>query len=448
MMGQKASEPVVESELPAFHKEMVKDAVPSASRSVRDAASEVVRKIASRAYRRPVTEDELRRLAGLVADVVEEGDTYEAGLQTAVTAILVSPHFLFKIEDNSAKVGQEFPLLTEFELATRLSYFLWSSTPDRELLSLAAKNQLRQPEVIRQQIQRMIRDERARDFVRNFAGQWLTLRKLDSFVPSETVFPEWNEEIRDLAKTETFLLFLYVMRENLSILRLLDADYSFMNQKLASFYGVPGVQGDKFQKVSLKGQKRLGLLTHASILAVTSNPTRTSPVKRGKWLLDNILGTPPPPAPPGVPELEKGELVGTLRQQLEQHRANAACASCHKLMDPLGLALENYDAVGRWRTTDKGSPIDTSGELPNGESIKGPGDLIRTLREKNADQFARCVTEKLLIYALGRGLEYYDRCAVDKIMAKLTKDDYRFSTLIFEIVSSDPFQRKGVREEL
>jgi hypothetical protein len=208
------------------------------------------------------------------------------------------------------------------------------------------------------------------------------------------------------------------------------------------------VQGEEFRQVSTKGQKRKGILTHGSILAVTSNPTRTSPVKRGKWILENLLATPPPPAPPGVPELEKGELKGTVRQQMEQHRADPACASCHKLMDPLGLALENYDAVGRWRTTDKGSPIDTSGELPNGESIKGPGDLIRTLREKNADQFARCVTEKLLIYALGRGLEYYDRCAVDKIMAKLTKDDYRFSTLIFEIVSSDPFQRKGVREEL
>jgi hypothetical protein len=447
MMGQKAPEPVLESEYPAFHKEMVKDAVPSASRSVLDAASEVLRKIASRAYRRPVTEDELRRLAGLVAEVVEEGDSYEAGLQMAVTAILVSPHFLFKIEDNSTKVGQEFPLLTEFELATRLSYFLWSSTPDRELLSLAAKGQLRQPDQLKQQIERMIRDERARDFVRNFAGQWLTLRKLDSFVPSDIVFPEWNEEIRDLAKTETYLLFLYVMRENLSILRLLDADYSFMNQKLASFYGVPGVQGDKFQKVSLKGQKRLGLLTHASILAVTSNPTRTSPVKRGKWILDNILGTPPPPAPPGVPELEKGELVGTLRQQLEQHRANAACASCHKLMDPLGLALENYDAVGKWRTQDRGQPIDASAELPTGEKIRNPGELIRVLRDQKSDKFVRTLTEKLLIYGIGRGLEYYDRCAVDKILAATSKNDYQFRELIYEVVVSDPFQRKGIREE-
>jgi hypothetical protein len=450
MMGQKASEPVVESELPAFHKEMVKDAVPSASRSVRDAASEVVRKIASRAYRRPVTEDELRRLAGLVADVVEEGDTYEAGLQTAVTAILVSPHFLFKIEDNSAKVGQEFPLLTEFELATRLSYFLWSSTPDRELLSLAAKNQLRQPEVIRQQIQRMIRDERARDFVRNFAGQWLTLRKLDSFVPSETVFPEWNEEIRDLAKTETFLLFLYVMRENLSILRLLDADYSFMNQKLASFYGVPGVQGDKFQKVSLKGQKRLGLLTHASILAVTSNPTRTSPVKRGVWVLEQVLGEHVPPPPPNVPPLEKQDKQAvenlTLRQRTELHRTNAVCANCHKILDPIGFGLENFDATGRWRDQDDtGRAIDAAGELPGEKRFSSPRELKAIIAARK-DELAQNLTRKLLAYALCRQLEGYDEIVVDQLMETIAKDGYRMQTLISEIVTSYPFVNRRILE--
>ncbi len=447
VVGQKPSEPIQEANLPAFHKEMVQDAVPSATRSVRDAASEVLRKIASRAYRRPATPEEMRRLADIVASVVDEGDSYEEGLQLAMTAILVSPHFLFKIEDNQSKTGESFPLLSEFELATRLSYFLWSSTPDRELLSLAAKKQLRQPGVLRQQVSRMIQDDRARDFVRNFAGQWLTLRKLDNIVPSNALFPEWNDEIRDLARTETYLFVLYVMRENVSALRLLDADYSFMNQKLASFYGIPGVQGDKFQKVSLKGQKRLGILTHASVLAVTSNPTRTSPVKRGKWILDNILGTPPPPAPAGVPELEKGELVGTLRQQLEQHRANAACASCHKLMDPLGLAMENYDAIGRWRQQDRGQPIDSSAELATGETVRNPGELIRVLRDQKSDKFLRTVTEKLLIYGIGRGLEYYDRCAVDKMLSAASKNDFRFQDLIYEVVISDPFQRKGTRDE-
>ena len=446
--GQKATEPIAEGSLPASHRELVRDAVPSATRSPRDAASEVIRKVASRAYRRLVTDEELRRLTDIVVATMDEGETYEAGLQVALAAVLVSPNFLFKIEEAGEKRGEEFPLLSEFELATRLSYFLWSSTPDKELLSAAAKKQLRDPAVLRQQMERMIRDERARDFVRNFAGQWLTLRKLETIVPNENMFPTWNDEIRDLARTETYLFFLSVMRENMNVMRLLDADFTFLNEKLARFYGIPGIEGDRFRKVSLKGQKRMGLLTHASILAVTSNPTRTSPVKRGKWILDNILGTPPPPAPPGVPELEKGELVGTLRQQLEQHRENPACASCHKLMDPMGLALENYNAVGLWRTQDRGSDIDASGELPSGEKVRNPGDLIRVLRDGKSENFLRTLTEKLMVYGIGRGLEYYDRCAIDKILLRATQQDNRFQDLLFEIINSDPFQRKGVREEL
>ncbi|MCE2784413.1 MAG: DUF1592 domain-containing protein, partial [Pirellula sp.] len=393
------------------------------------------------------SDGELNRLASIVEKTVESGDSYEVGLQTALTAILVSPNFLFKVEEPALRIGNEYPLLSDFELATRLSYFLWSSTPDRELLTLASKKQLREPGVLAAQLDRMIRDERARDFVRNFAGQWLTLRKLESFTPNEGQFPDWNEQIRDFSRTETYYLFLYVLRENMSVLRLLDADFSFMNEKLARFYGIPGVQGDKFQLVSLKGQKRLGILTHASVLAVTSNPTRTSPVKRGKWILDNVLGTPPPPAPAGVPELDKAELVGTLRQQIEQHRANPACASCHKQMDPLGLALENYDAVGRWRTSDRGNPIDASGELPTGEKVRNPADLIRLLRDQKSEQFVRTLTEKLMTYGLGRGLEYYDRCAIDQILAKASKNDYRFQELLLGIITSDPFGRKGTRDE-
>jgi hypothetical protein len=406
-----------------------------------------MRRIASRAFRRPASDVELNRLASIVEKTVESGDSYEVGLQTALTAILVSPNFLFKVEEPALRIGNEYPLLSDFELATRLSYFLWSSTPDRELLTLASQKQLREPGVLAAQLDRMIRDERARDFVRNFAGQWLTLRKLESFTPNEGQFPDWNEQIRDFSRTETYYLFLYVLRENMSVLRLLDADFSFMNERLARFYGIPGVQGDKFQLVSLKGQKRLGILTHASVLAVTSNPTRTSPVKRGKWILDNVLGTPPPPAPAGVPELDKAELVGTLRQQIEQHRANPACASCHKQMDPLGLALENYDAVGRWRTSDRGNPIDASGELPTGEKVRNPGDLIRLLRDQKSEQFVRTLTEKLMTYGLGRGLEYYDRCAIDQILAKASKNDYRFQELLLGIITSDPFGRKGTRDE-
>ena len=447
LTGQKAAERIPESALPEIHRELVRDSVPSATRTVADAAKDVMRRIASRAFRRPASDEELNRLASIVEKTVESGDSYEVGLQTALTAILVSPNFLFKVEEPALRIGNEYPLLSDFELATRLSYFLWSSTPDRELLTLASKKQLRLPGVLAAQLDRMIRDERARDFVRNFAGQWLTLRKLESFTPNEGQFPDWNEQIRDFSKTETYYLFLYVLRENMSVLRLLDADFSFMNEKLARFYGIPGVQGDKFQLVSLKGQKRLGILTHASVLAVTSNPTRTSPVKRGKWILDNVLGTPPPPAPAGVPELDKAELVGTLRQQIEQHRANPACASCHKQMDPLGLALENYDAVGRWRTSDRGNPIDASGELPTGEKVRNPGDLIRLLRDQKSEQFVRTLTEKLMTYGLGRGLEYYDRCAIDQILAKASKNDYRFQELLLGIITSDPFGRKGTRDE-
>lgn len=447
VVGEKPPIPVPESELTPVHRMIVRS-TPQSDGSVLKAAQTCIQPIASKAFRRPVKREELERLAKIVVEATEEGDSYEAGLQLALQAILVSPHFLFKVEVPTSKKAAEYPLLDDYEFATRLSYFLWSSMPDQELLQLATKKQLRDPVVLKAQIKRMLEHRRSSEFVENFAGQWLNLRKLDQFEPSKTLFPQWNDEIKTLVRIETYRFFQFMMRNDQSILRLLDADYTFLNEKLAKFYGIPGVQGDEFRQVSTKGHKRMGILTHGSILAVTSNPTRTSPVKRGKWILDNLLATPPPPAPPGVPELEKGELRGTVRQQMEQHRADPACASCHKLMDPLGMALENYDAVGRWRTTDKGSPIDTSGELPNGESIKGPGDLIKSLREKNTEQFARCVTEKMLIYALGRGLEYYDRCAVDKIMVKLTKEDYRFSLLIFEIVSSDPFQRKGVRDEL
>jgi hypothetical protein len=446
IVGQKPSEPVPESSLPKSHKEIVKS-VPSPGVSIQHAATEVLRPVASKAYRRIITPDELKRLAALVNSVVESGDSYEAGLQAGLQAILVSPSFLFKVEEPGKPVADEFPLVTDFELATRMSYFLWSSMPDKELLQIAQKKQLRDPDILKQQIKRMLDHVRSKALVENFAGQWLTLRKLDQFVPNANQFPLWNEEIRDLAKRETYLFFAHVMREDKSLMRLLDANYTFLNDKLAKFYGIPGVQGSEFRLVSTQGHKRMGLLTQASILSVTSNPTRTSPVKRGKWVLENLLGTPPPPAPPGVPELEKTELTGTLRQKIEQHRSNPACASCHKLMDPIGLALENYDAVGRWRTLDQGQTIDPAGELPGGIQVAGPADLIRNLRDRNADKFVRCFTEKMLIYALGRGLEYYDRCAVDQIQVKLAKEDQRFSTLIYEIVTSVPFQRKGVREE-
>jgi hypothetical protein len=445
--GQKPSEAVPVSSLPESHTRII-TAVPNVTQGPQEALKKVLTAVARRIYRRPISTTEVERFVALSKNAMDDGESYEGAVQVAIQAMLVSPNFVFKVETPEAKTPEGYPLVNEFELASRLSYFLWSTAPDDQLLSLAWRRQLREPGVLAGQVKRMIDDRRANAFVENFAGQWLTLRKLDTFEPNEAMFPTWNEEVRELARRETYTFFAGVMRNNLSVLRLLDADFTYLNEKLAKFYGIPGVEGDQFRKVSLVGQNRRGILTQASVLAVTSNPTRTSPVKRGKWILDNLLNTPPPPAPPGVPELDKAELNGTLRERIEQHRADPACASCHKLMDPLGLALENYDAVGRWRTRDAGEEIDASGEMPTGEKIKSAGDLIRIMREKNAEKFVRCLTEKMMTFALGRGLEYYDRCAVDQIFSKSKADDFLFVSLVTEIVLSNPFQRKGVRDDL
>lgn len=446
LTGKQEPKPLDPGTLPATHKTLV-FLQPDANNNVDQATRKVITRWASRAFRRPAKPEEIERLAMLAAAVREEGETYEAGLQTALTALLVSPHFLFKVEQGTGAALGKHQSLSDYELATRLSYFLWSTMPDDRLLLLAFKGDLHRPEVMAAEVKRMIADRRASNFVENFAGQWLTLTKLDNFEPNEKQFPKWNEELRELLKKETFIFFAEVMRDDQSILTLLDGEFTYLNDKLAAFYGIKNVQGDQFRKVSTKGYPRKGLLTHASILAVTSNPTRTSPVKRGKWILDNLMGEPPPPAPPNVPELEKSALSGTLRQRLEQHRANAACASCHKLMDPLGFALENFDAVGQWRTRDGNDKIESTGTLPDGKEVHGAGELISHLRTEGADKFTRCLTEKMLTFAIGRGLEYYDKCAVDKIVAKLKSDNYRFSSLVSQIVLSDPFMRYGEREE-
>lgn len=446
LIGKQEPKPLDPNTLPASHKLLV-FVQPDAKTTVDQATRQVITRLASRAFRRPAKPDEIERLAKLAEAVREEGETYEAGLQTALTALLVSPHFLFKVEQGTGSALGKNQALSDYELATRLSYFLWSTMPDDRLLLLAFKGELHRPEVLTAEIKRMIADRRASNFVENFAGQWLTLTKLENFAPNEKQFPTWNEELRELLKKETFIFFAEVMRDDQSILSLLDGEFTYLNEKLAAFYGIKNVQGEQFRKVSTKGYPRRGLLTHASILAVTSNPTRTSPVKRGKWILDNLMGEPPPPAPPNVPELDKSALSGTLRQRLEQHRANAACASCHNLMDPLGFALENFDAIGQWRTSDGKDKIESTGTLPGGKEVHGAGELISHLRTAGADKFARCLTEKMLTFAIGRGLEYYDKCAVDKIVAKLKSDQYRFSTLVSQIVLSDPFMRYGEREE-
>jgi hypothetical protein len=298
--------------------------------------------------------------------------------------------------------------------------------------------------VLEKQVRRMLKDPRARALVDNFAAQWLQLRTLKEFKPDPDLFPTFDEKLRWAMLQETERFFENVVRADCSILDFIDADYTFVNERLAKHYGLPGVKGEQFRRVSLTGTPRGGILTQAAALSVTSNPTRTSPVKRGKWILDNILGTPPPPPPPGVEELKDDKeavLSGTLRQRTEQHRANPNCATCHQRMDPLGFGFENFDAIGGWRTREGKHAIDSTGTLPGGQSFKGPSELRAILKQRQ-DAFARCLSEKLLTYALGRGVERYDRCALDDIVKSAAKDNYKFSRLVIDIVTSDPFQKR------
>lgn len=445
--GEKAGAKAPDSELPESHKRLITQ-TPTGDEDVEAATRSVIQRLANRAFRRPATQAELERWVKIAQQVQADGESFEASIQVVLQGLLLSPQFLFRIEKQREPIGAtKYAQLDDFELATRVSYFLWSTMPDDELFRLAAKKQLNDPKILRTQIERMLKDRRANQFVENFVGQWLQLRKLDEFQPSKKQFPQFNDALRNAMKRETFTFFASVMRNDESVLNLLDSDYTYLNESLANFYGITGVEGEQFRRVSLAGTVRGGLLTHASILAVTSNPTRTSPVKRGKFVLDNLLGTPPPAAPPGVPELkEKGELTGTLRQRMEQHRADPACAACHQLMDPLGFALENFDAVGQWRVKDGKDDIDASGELPGGVKVDGAVALRKLLKDKYQDRFVRCLIEKTLTYSIGRGLDYYDLCTVEKIEQQLKQSDYRFSTMIFEIVRSDAFQKIGSRE--
>jgi hypothetical protein len=409
-----------------------------------DQAYQVLRAFADRAYRRPITHDELTRLLRFVEAAQKNGEDYEKGIRLALRAVLLSPHFLFRIEMDAEPGQASAPRLNDFQLATRLSYFLWSSMPDEELFRHAAQKTLRQRETLSAQVVRMLRDPRSHALAENFAGQWLQTRALKDCTPDPGTYPDFDESLRAAMLRETELFFDAIVREDRSVLEFLDADSTFVNERLARHYGIPGVPGNEFRRVSLAGIARAGILTQASVLTVTSNPTRTSPVKRGKWILDNILGTPPPPPPPGAGDLgddPEGVPSGSLRQRLEQHRANPSCASCHRRMDPLGFGLENFDAVGAWRDSDGPFPIDSSGTLPGGQSFNGPPQL-RAILKARPDAFARCLTEKLLTYALGRGLERRDRRALNEIVRKLAPKGYRFSILVLAIAHSDPFQRR------
>lgn len=404
-------------------------------------AREIIARFAKRAFRRPVNADEVNRLAAFVGLAMKQGDSFERGVQLALQAVLVSPHFLFRGElqpepNNPAAV---FPV-DEFALASRLSYFLWSSMPDEELLALAEKGRLQRN--LEAQVRRMLKDPKSQALVENFGGQWLQLRNLRIATPDAKTFPDYDDELRAAMQRETEAFFENVIRHDRSVLDFLNADYTFVNERLARHYGFKGVKGGEFRRVSLKGTGRAGVLTQGAILTLTSNPTRTSPVKRGKYVLENILGTPPPPPPPDVPELKETKLSGSLRQRMEQHRENPTCASCHARMDPIGFGFENFDGIGAWRSKDGESSIDPSGQLVSGESFKGSADLAAMLVKRKRDEFVRCLSEKLLTYALGRGLEFYDKCALDQIGQGVERKGYRFSGLVLEVVRSVPFQQR------
>jgi mono/diheme cytochrome c family protein len=412
-------------------------------------ARTILTKLARRAFRRDVNDADIKPLLAFYERGRAEGD-FDHGIEKALGAMLVSPDFLFRVERDpkDCPAGTVYRL-NDFALASRISFFLWSSIPDDQLLDLAEQGKLKDPVVLRQQVGRMLDDPRSQSLVDNFAGQWLYLRNLELAKPDPDVFPEFDENLKESFRTETSLFFQNILREDHSILELLDADYTFLNQRLAEHYGIPNVYGPQFRKVTLTDPDRGGLLGQGSVLTVTSYPNRTSVVQRGKWILETLLGTPPPP-PPVVQDLKPHGKDGqalTMRQQMEQHRSDPVCASCHARMDPLGFALENYDGVGKWRDKDAGNVIDASGKLPDGSKFVGPAELKKILVTSRREEFVTTAAEKLLLYALGRGLEYYDLPAVRAISRQAEKEDFRMSALVTAIVSSTPFQMRRTPDE-
>ena len=401
----------------------------------------IIQNLARHAWRRPPTALETDELANLATSVRKDSESFDDGIRAALQAILMSPNFLFRIEREPT--GPLSPL----SLASRLSFFLWSAPPDDELLRVAERGSLLNPGVVREQVERMLASPKAESMIDNFAGQWLGLRILDKRKPDPAHFPLVDDELLEYMRRESELFARSILRENRSITDFLDGKFAYLNGPLARYYGIRGVSGEDFQRVNLTGDQRGGVLGQGAILALSSYATRTSPVLRGKWVLENILGTPPPPPPPDVPALKEDHIgtEATLRQRLEQHRAKPECAVCHNMMDPIGFALEHYDASGAWREKDGNFPLDASGKLPGGKPFNGPAGLKQALREQSAP-FVRNFTEKMLTYALGRGLEPYDRPTVDHIVERLAADNFRFKTLITEIIDSKPFRERKAED--
>jgi hypothetical protein len=422
---------------------------PATAEEEEPCARTILAGVAHRAFRRPVTDADLKPLLAFYRSGRAEGN-FDFGIEKSLRAILVSPDFLFRVEQDppAAKPGTVYRI-SDLEFASRLSFFLWSSVPDDTLLGLAEKNKLRDPVVLAAQLRRMLDDPRADALISNFAGQWLYTRGLSQQKPDPDAFPEFDESLRAAFQRETELFFQNILREDRPLLELLDANYTFLNQRLAEHYGIPNIYGPQFRKVTLTDANRGGLLGQGSLLTVTSYPNRTSVVQRGKWILDNLLGSPPPPPPPGIPDLVAHAKDGrkfTMREAMEQHRSDGVCQSCHARMDPIGFALENYDGVGRWRSEDGGTAIDSTGKLPGGAKFEGPSGLKQLLAANYRDQYYSTLTEKLLTYALGRGVEYYDKPAVRAILHQAAGENYRMSAFVTAIVNSTPFQMRRTPE--
>ena len=413
-------------------------------------ARQILTSLARRAYRRPVTGADLETLLSFYQSARNKKN-FEAGIQNALRLILTDPKFLFRTETDSpnAAPGSIHPI-SDVELASRLSFFLWSTIPDDQLITVASQGKLRDPAVLEQQVKRMLADDRSEALVKNFAGQWLLLRNLPNVQPDPNEFPNFDDNLRQAFRRETEMFFESVMREDRSVLDLMNADYTFVNERLAKHYGIPGIYGSQFRRVKLTGEvgeERRGLLGQGSILTVTSEANRTSPVKRGKFILENIFGTPPPSPPPNVPPLKEndGAQAMSVRARMELHRKNPPCAGCHAVMDPLGFSLENFDGIGEWRTKEPGGAVDPSGQLADGTKVDGPVALRNAIM-KHPEQFVRTLTEKLMTYGLGRGLEYYDMPTVRGIARDASRNDYRFSSIVLGIVKSTPFQMRRVQE--
>jgi PAS domain-containing protein len=422
---------------------------PAASAEEEPCARRILTALGRRAFRRPVTAAELTPLVAFYREGRKEG-TFDSGIEMALRAMLVSPNFLFRVESDPATAARgSVYKISDVELASRLSFFLWSSIPDEALLTLAERGTLRDPGVLQQQVTRMLADPKSKALVGNFTGQWLLLRNIDQIKPDVEQYPAFDESLRRAFRQETEMLFDWILRQNRPITEILDANYTFVNERLAEFYGIPGVYGARFRRVELTDPNRGGLLGQGSILTANSYPTRTSVVLRGKWVLENLLGSPPPPPPPDVPALElhaKGRQLSQ-REAMEAHRANPVCASCHARMDPIGFSLENYDGIGTWRSNDNGVAINASGKLPDGAEFTGPAGLKKLLLNQHRDEFIFTFAEKLMTYALGRGVEASDRPGLRAVVREAEKKNVTVAAWIEAIVKSPQFQTRRTKDQ-